>query len=255
MTPLTDLRSSRRWFRVGVCVVALVLCLDVLLTVRVYGPRARSAPLRVGNTGSNVHTGYEKDNSNPVFLEHGGGYGGSSTTQNKSLGGGGGQKQKEKEKLYIASIHWNDAEILAAHWIPALLNLVTEYGAANLYISILESGSWDETKTLLRSLDSELEKLGVERRIVLEDRTHEDELTRIPDEAETGWIWGTRGRREMRRIPYLAAARNRAMEPLRELRQRGGEGKRVFDRVVWLNDVIFTVCLSPLHLHCCDHIY
>jgi hypothetical protein len=57
---------------------------------------------------------------------------------------------------------------------------------------------------------------------------------------------GTTRKKEMRRIPYLAAARNRAMVPLRELAGREGEQRRVFDKVVWLNDVIFSVCpLSP----------
>jgi hypothetical protein len=56
-----------------------------------------------------------------------------------------------------------------------------------------------------------------------------------------GWIMGRRGRMEMRRIPYLAAARNKAMAPLKLMAQREGEGRRVFDRVVWLNDVIFSV--------------
>jgi hypothetical protein len=177
-----------------------------------------------------------------------------------NIGGGGASDELgtgeggEKEKLFIASIHWNDGKILDAHWIPALISLIHSYGASNLYISIHESGSWDNTKTVLRNLDLTLENLGVERSVVLEERTHEDEIKIGEDEYQAGvkkdgWIIGRRGRREMRRIPYLAAARNKAMAPLKQMAQREGEARRVFDRVVWLNDIIFSVrSVSPLPL-------
>jgi hypothetical protein len=223
--------------------VVFGLCVDLLLTGRVYG-RVRNPALASGAGGG---TGERNVDLNlGVDFGHGGGGGGLNTTA-KGIGIGGGQEtgMRGKEKLYIASIHWNSATLLSAHWIPALLSLVKQYGASNLYISIFESGSWDETKSLLRSLDSQLEGLGVERRIVLEEKTHEEEVNREPREGEKGWVWG-RGRREMRRIPFLARARNRAVGPLRELALREGREKRVFDRVVWLNDVIFTVCLSAV---------
>jgi hypothetical protein len=96
----------------------------------------------------------------------------------------------------------------------------------------------------LRGLDTELEKLGVERSVVLSDKTHEDEINRVPVEVEKGWIWSTRGKIEMRRLPFLARTRNAAMEKLRELAVRSDAegGSRTFDRVLWLNgDVIFRV--------------
>ncbi len=44
---------------------------------------------------------------------------------------------------------------------------------------------------------------------------------------------------EVRRIPHLADLRNRAMRPLREMAPG-----RMFDRVLWINDVVFTVSLE-----------
>jgi hypothetical protein len=232
---------SRSWFRVWILIASCVVLIDLWLTVRVYAPRARIAALPVENTDVILGEGSPQFRP-PVDV----GYG--SQSENVTRLEGEGDRVGRKEKLFIASIHWNDEEILSSHWITALLSFINAYGASNLYISVLESGSWDNTKLILQNLDWTLESLGVERSVVLEERTHEDELKGIPEEGEKeGWIVGTTGKKEMRRIPYLAAARNRAMAPLRMLARREGEGRRVFDRVVWLNDVIFSVRpLSPL---------
>ncbi|KAM3085729.1 hypothetical protein ACMFMG_002794 [Clarireedia jacksonii] len=145
------------------------------------------------------------------------------------------------ERIFIASMHWNNELIIRSHWGAAVLDLVRYFGVENVYISIVESGSWDDTKGALRDLDAELEKLGVERSIELLESTHRDEVIRIPELNEEGWILTSRNRKEMRRIPYLAKIRNRVMEKLEHLAERtDGQGKRSFDKVLWLNDVIFT---------------
>ena len=146
-----------------------------------------------------------------------------------------------KERLFIASMHWNNEWIIRTHWSAAILNLVRHYGAENVYISIQESGSWDNTKGALLDLDRELHQFGVERAIVLNETTHQDEIDRIHGPDEEGWIWTSRGKKELRRIPYLAGIRNKIMEKFHELAERP-EGKRHFDKILWLNDVIFTVC-------------
>ena len=115
----------------------------------------------------------------------------------------------------------------------------------NVYFSLYESGSWDNTKGALWELDERLEKLGVERRVVLEETTHVDEISRTPRIEEEGWIVTPRGKKELRRIPFLARARNRVLEPLFEL-QAGGGQNRSFDRLLFLNDVIFTVRLPAI---------
>ena len=115
----------------------------------------------------------------------------------------------------------------------------------NVYFSLYESGSWDNTKGALWELDERLEKLGVERRVVLEETTHVDEISRTPRIEEEGWIVTPRGKKELRRIPFLARARNRVLEPLFELQAGGGQNGS-FDRLLFLNDVIFTVRPPPI---------
>ncbi|CAZ83492.1 unnamed protein product [Tuber melanosporum] len=143
-------------------------------------------------------------------------------------------------RIFIASNHWNSESILRSHWSDAVTRLITRLGVENVYFSLYESGSWDNTKGALRELDERLEKLGVERRVILEETTHADEISRTPRVGEEGWIVTPRGRKELRRIPYLARARNRVLEPLLEL-QAGGGRNGSFDRLLFLNDVIFTV--------------
>jgi Cryptococcal mannosyltransferase 1 len=155
-----------------------------------------------------------------------------------------------KEQIYIASLHWNRASLIREHWAPAVLDLVRYFGKDNIYVSIVEGGSWDDAKGALTELDLELEKLGVERTIELRNETHTDVVNRPPE--QTGWIDSPRGRKDLRRIPYLASLRNRAMEKLGELAARK-DRKRRFDKVLWLNDVIFDVCpLNPAFSYCAD---
>lgn len=152
-----------------------------------------------------------------------------------------------KSCVFIASMHWNNELVIRSHWNAAVLDLVRHFGAENVYISIVESGSWDNTKGALRELDLELGKLGVERNIELLETSHADEIGRIPKLEEEGWIWTSRGKKELRRIPYLARIRNQVMDKMTQLANRtGGQERRTFDKVLWLNDVIFTVTSPDL---------
>lgn len=138
------------------------------------------------------------------------------------------------EKIYITSIHWNNGGILKSHWVNAVLNLAKEIGPDNVFVSLHESGSWDDSKGALQNLDAELEAAGIRRRITLDPTTHSDEINKPP--ADTGWVWTPRKQMELRRIPYLAGLRNLAMEPLYELQKQGEK----FDKILFLNDVVFT---------------
>ncbi|KAL8836052.1 MAG: hypothetical protein Q9170_003065 [Blastenia crenularia] len=140
------------------------------------------------------------------------------------------------EKIFIASIHWNNEGILRNHWNEAVLRLAEHFGSQNVYISILESGSWDDSKGALRLLDSDLERLGVPRTIILDEATHAQEISKTPE--NNGWIDTVRSKKELRRIPYLSRLRNRSLEPLGKLAEQGIK----FDRVLFLNDVVFSVC-------------
>lgn len=143
------------------------------------------------------------------------------------------------QKIFIASIHRNSERILRTHWNEAIVDLTKHLGIKNVYVSIHESGSQDNTKDALRDLDFELKELGVHRSIEL-SKTLDEQVAEImtrPDTAEEGWIATPRGKIELRRIPYLASLRNRVMEHLDVEAKMG----RTYDIVLWLNDVVFTV--------------
>ena len=140
-----------------------------------------------------------------------------------------------RTKIFIASTHWNNEAILRSHWNGAVAALAQALGPENVYVSIYESGSWDDSKGALRALDETLSNLGVRRTIILDPETHADAIAGPPEHE--GWIDTSRGKKERRRIPYLAALRNLTLQPLKKLQQEG----EVFDKVLFLNDVVFSV--------------
>lgn len=149
------------------------------------------------------------------------------------------------QRIFIASIHWNNEQILRSNWNLAILELVEYFGPDNVYVSVYESGSWDASKDALRELDRDLESMRVRRTITLSETTHKDEIQK-PFAA--GWIDTPRGRKELRRIPYLSKLRNLALKPLRELAAEDVK----FDKVLFLNDVVFKVqhTLEPVSISC-----
>lgn len=139
-------------------------------------------------------------------------------------------------RVFIASNHWNSGKILRSHWCDAVVGLITKLGPENVYFSLYESGSWDDTKEVIRELDRRLGKLGVARNIILDETTHMDEISKPPGE---GWVETKRGKKELRRIPYLAKLRNIVLEPLEWPEVLNATHS--FDKILFLNDVIFTV--------------
>ncbi|KAK4172248.1 cryptococcal mannosyltransferase 1-domain-containing protein [Triangularia setosa] len=138
-------------------------------------------------------------------------------------------------RVFIASLHWNNEKILRSDWNAAVLNLVNTLGPDNVFVSVYESGSWDDSKGALRELDEQLEKTGVGRKIVLDKETHKDLLHSTPGQ-EGGWIAVGKEKQLMpRRIPYLSQLRNKSLEPLIELAENGTS----FDHVLFLGDVVF----------------
>jgi Cryptococcal mannosyltransferase 1 len=144
----------------------------------------------------------------------------------------------KNKRVFVASIHWNNEAILRERWNDAIVELVEVIGPANIFVSIYESGSWDDTKGALRELDQRLDKLQVSRNITLSPVTHIDEITQPP--ADLGWIKTPRGKKELRRIPYLSRLRNISLQPLLDLHSKGID----FDAVLFLGDVAFTVSLA-----------
>lgn len=148
------------------------------------------------------------------------------------------------ERIYIASMHWNDGPIVRNHWNPAVVHLAEVLGPKNIFVSVYESGSWDDTKAALTELDVKLEQMGVPRNITRSNITHKDEMAEVGNGE--GWIATPRDRHEMRRIPFLARLRNRTLRDLEELHKAG----IYFDKILFLNDVVFSVSSLSIWLFC-----
>src|ERR1700683_4177756 len=119
------------------------------------------------------------------------------------------------ERIFIASMARNSEYMLRLYWNSALLRLIDILGPENVYVSILESGSQEDTKGALRELELKLNTRGVQNRIVLgiDAEEHAERLKNVPEEKREGWIFTARGEKgwELRRIPYLADLRNKVM--------------------------------------------
>jgi len=87
-------------------------------------------------------------------------------------------------------------------------------GFHNVFISVFENGSKDQTKALLRIFDALCRSVGL--RVVIRSSLR------------------TRGAFN-HRIEYLAEVRNEALAPLWEMRDTEGE---VFDSIIFMNDVL-----------------
>lgn len=148
----------------------------------------------------------------------------------------------EKPSVFIASVHRNTGSILPA-WNAAVLALVDYLGADRVYFSAVESGSQDDTKDKLVALKAELDGRGVANTIDLGMDVWQqlDEMWARPDPdgpRQEGWIWNEEDHvYDLRRITYLAKERNRVMKPLEDLARSG----TTFDKVLWINDVLFNV--------------
>lgn len=138
--------------------------------------------------------------------------------------------------MYLASSQWNSGKLLEQHWIPSLLQLISDLGAAkvSVFVSIYENGSWDSTKSVLQQLRQTLERLGVQHSVNIDDTSHEQIVAR--NASSSGWLNTAYGK-EMRRIPYLASIRNEALRPLSTLSESGAK----FDKILYINDVVFSV--------------
>ena len=150
------------------------------------------------------------------------------------------------EKIFITSLPWNNEIIFRTHLTNQIRDLVHALGIHNVYISIYENGSYDGTKDALRDLHRELEALGVRNRVTLDETSHADIVRTRPTEPKEGWIKIEKtgfekmsineGDYALRRIHYLAQLRNKVLEPLWELAEKGER----FDKVLFLNDVVFS---------------
>lgn len=120
--------------------------------------------------------------------------------------------QRFAEKIFIAAMFFNNERVIP-YWSNSLIQAIHYLGEDNVFVSILESGSRDRSRKLLRQLDDRLDAMRVARRILTEDTA----ITKPEDMGGSD------------RIDFLSALRNRALEPLVEM---GG-----YDKVMFSNDI------------------
>lgn len=123
-------------------------------------------------------------------------------------------------KVFIVSNLYNSEDILPTY-AASLGNLIRHLGPENVFVSIYESHSEDQTKPLLAQLDRDLARMNVSRRILSDDRAvRKGKFTSSVQD----------------RVDFLVKVRNIAMEPLTEADQ----ATRQFGHVLWINDIVFT---------------
>lgn len=118
-----------------------------------------------------------------------------------------------QHKYFFAINLYNSFEIIP-DLFATFFRIGSILGYQNVFVSIYENGSTDQTKALLRIFDALTRSVGM--RFIIRTSTR---------------VRGTFNHR----IEYLAEVRNAAIGPLHELRDSEGE---YFDSVVFMNDVL-----------------
>ena len=125
----------------------------------------------------------------------------------------------DDHKYFFAINLYNSFDIIP-DLFATLFRVAAILGYHNVYVSIYENGSTDQTKALLRIFDALCRSVGLRVTIRTSMRT--------------------RGAFN-HRIEYLAEVRNAAFVPLHELRDAENE---YFDSIIFMNDVL--PCLDDL---------
>ncbi|KZP21288.1 glycosyltransferase family 69 protein [Athelia psychrophila] len=121
--------------------------------------------------------------------------------------------QQSEHKYFFAINLYNSFDIIP-DLFATLFRVSAILGYQNVFVSIYENGSTDQTKALLRIFDALTRSVGMRITIRTSMRT--------------------RGAFN-HRIEYLAEVRNAAFVPLHELRDTEGE---YFDSIIFMNDVL-----------------
>ncbi|KAF6745481.1 capsular associated protein [Ephemerocybe angulata] len=121
--------------------------------------------------------------------------------------------QHSEHKYYFAINLYNSFDVIP-DLFSTLFRVSAILGYHNVFVSIYENGSTDQTKALLRIFDALTRSVGM--RVVIRTSTR------------------SRGAFN-HRIEYLAEVRNAAFVPLHELRDAEGE---YFDSIIFMNDIL-----------------
>lgn len=119
----------------------------------------------------------------------------------------------DDHKYFFAINLYNSFDVIP-DLFSTLFKVSAILGFQNVYVSIYENGSTDQTKALLRIFDALCRSAGLRVQIRSSTRRRGD---------------------FNHRIEYLAEVRNAAFVPLHELRDAHGEH---FDSIVFMNDVL-----------------
>ncbi|EJD44935.1 hypothetical protein AURDEDRAFT_125002 [Auricularia subglabra TFB-10046 SS5] len=119
------------------------------------------------------------------------------------------------ENVYIVAMFHDNADLIP-FWTSQMTRLIYYLGTKHVYVSIVESYSKDSTAEQLERFEERLTVMGVDHTLRLRD-------TSIPKKKGS----------DRRHIRFLSGNRNLAMQPLRDM---AGQG-RLFDKVLWTNDV------------------
>ncbi|BGP24786.1 capsule protein, glycosyltransferase family 69 protein [Rhodotorula toruloides] len=147
----------------------------------------------------------EKTEVEQIFSHHRDGGSGS--------GGNSLSRSYEGHKYFFAINLYNSFDIIP-DLFSNMFKVSAILGFQNVFVSVYENGSKDQTKALLRLFDALARSIGL--RVVIRTSLR------------------TRGAFN-HRIEYLAEVRNAALAPLWELRDAEGE---VFDSIIFMNDVL-----------------
>ncbi|TGZ81905.1 hypothetical protein EX30DRAFT_318527 [Ascodesmis nigricans] len=118
------------------------------------------------------------------------------------------------ERIFIAA-NLHDVAASFPAWSKSVLELVNLLGQKNVFLSIHEAGSRDGTKELLQRFEGELDRKGINNRVVMDDEILE-ELKKEPKKYREGWTFTARKKWELRQVPWQAKMRNKALEPLED---------------------------------------
>lgn len=130
------------------------------------------------------------------------------------------------EKIFIAaSLYDKNGELLSGHWGDSVQRLVSILGPENVFLSIYEN---DPDVVALQALKDFHAALPCNSSLVHEHlNTSSFPQTILPSNGET----------RLRRIPFLAEVRNRALAPLTNLSSPASSTK--WDKLLYLNDIAF----------------
>lgn len=126
----------------------------------------------------------------------------------------------KNKRIYIAGLLHNNGDILYKY-SRELLRLVHAVDKTKVHVSLHESGSSDDSASLLVSLRDELNRIGIPNTIMTSLAENRQKF----EESHDSW-------QHTSRITFLAYLRNEALAPM------FSSGVK-YDRVLYLNDVLF----------------